>query len=165
MWWQFIQRFWFSDRKFNNSSASCCFSNSWREIAHDWTSRLVSQLIWSSIFKLTTIHLVCFFTIICHLLWKQSPVGLVSAGRERTASRFPGCGLWMGFPGIRHGQWASGTGQSNGVWAGHEQVQIHSAVPLYDLWPLVCRKGNHFCGGSLVNARWVISTKQCFSSW
>uniref|UniRef100_A0A8C1YQM6 Macrophage stimulating 1 n=1 Tax=Cyprinus carpio TaxID=7962 RepID=A0A8C1YQM6_CYPCA len=26
------------------------------------------------------------------------------------------------------------------------------------------RKGNHFCGGSLVNSKWVISTKQCFSS-
>ncbi|XP_066553640.1 hepatocyte growth factor-like protein [Amia ocellicauda] len=26
------------------------------------------------------------------------------------------------------------------------------------------RKGNHFCGGSLVNAKWVISTRQCFSS-
>lgn len=26
------------------------------------------------------------------------------------------------------------------------------------------RKGNHFCGGSLVNSQWVISTKQCFSS-
>uniref|UniRef100_A0A8C7ISA3 Macrophage stimulating 1 n=1 Tax=Oncorhynchus kisutch TaxID=8019 RepID=A0A8C7ISA3_ONCKI len=26
------------------------------------------------------------------------------------------------------------------------------------------RKGNHFCGGSLVSSKWVISTKQCFSS-
>ncbi|XP_076870082.1 hepatocyte growth factor-like protein [Brachyhypopomus gauderio] len=26
------------------------------------------------------------------------------------------------------------------------------------------RKGKHFCGGSLVNSKWVISTKQCFSS-
>lgn len=36
---------------------------------------------------------------------------------------------------------------------------------LSDVWPLLYSKGNHFCGGSLVNSRWVISTKQCFSSW
>nr|XP_020634875.1 hepatocyte growth factor-like protein [Pogona vitticeps] len=27
------------------------------------------------------------------------------------------------------------------------------------------REGVHFCGGSLVKEQWVISTRQCFSSW
>uniref|UniRef100_A0A8D0CKK4 Macrophage stimulating 1 n=1 Tax=Scleropages formosus TaxID=113540 RepID=A0A8D0CKK4_SCLFO len=40
------------------------------------------------------------------------------------------------------------------------QTAASLTVPISFLY----RKGKHFCGGSLVNSRWVISTKQCFSS-
>ncbi|KAI4876740.1 hypothetical protein NFI96_007593 [Prochilodus magdalenae] len=36
---------------------------------------------------------------------------------------------------------------------------VYYGVPCGTMW-----KGKHFCGGSLVNSKWVISTKQCFSS-
>uniref|UniRef100_A0A8C6P418 Macrophage stimulating 1 n=1 Tax=Nothobranchius furzeri TaxID=105023 RepID=A0A8C6P418_NOTFU len=46
------------------------------------------------------------------------------------------------------------------------RMRIVSGVPGNSPWTVSLRdrKGNHFCGGSLVNPRWVISTKQCFSS-
>uniref|UniRef100_A0AAX7U0Z9 Macrophage stimulating 1 n=1 Tax=Astatotilapia calliptera TaxID=8154 RepID=A0AAX7U0Z9_ASTCA len=45
-------------------------------------------------------------------------------------------------------------------------MRIVNGIPGNSPWTVSLRdrKGNHFCGGSLVNARWVISTKQCFSS-
>uniref|UniRef100_A0A8C4DEL3 Macrophage stimulating 1 n=1 Tax=Dicentrarchus labrax TaxID=13489 RepID=A0A8C4DEL3_DICLA len=46
------------------------------------------------------------------------------------------------------------------------RLRIVGGVPGNSPWTVSLRdrKGNHFCGGSLVNPRWVISTKQCFSS-
>uniref|UniRef100_A0A7N6AU40 Macrophage stimulating 1 n=1 Tax=Anabas testudineus TaxID=64144 RepID=A0A7N6AU40_ANATE len=46
------------------------------------------------------------------------------------------------------------------------RLRIVNGVPGNSPWTVSLRdrKGKHFCGGSLVNARWVISTKQCFSS-
>uniref|UniRef100_A0A8C6WK68 Macrophage stimulating 1 n=1 Tax=Neogobius melanostomus TaxID=47308 RepID=A0A8C6WK68_9GOBI len=45
-------------------------------------------------------------------------------------------------------------------------LRIVGGVPGNSPWTVSLRdrKGQHFCGGSLVNPRWVISTKQCFSS-
>uniref|UniRef100_A0A1A8ERY4 Macrophage stimulating 1 (Hepatocyte growth factor-like) n=1 Tax=Nothobranchius korthausae TaxID=1143690 RepID=A0A1A8ERY4_9TELE len=46
------------------------------------------------------------------------------------------------------------------------RLRIVNGLPGNSPWTVSLRdrKGNHFCGGSLVNPRWVISTKQCFSS-
>ncbi|KAL0978718.1 hypothetical protein UPYG_G00174280 [Umbra pygmaea] len=46
------------------------------------------------------------------------------------------------------------------------RLRIVGGVPGNSPWTVSLRdrKGNHFCGGSLVNSKWVISTKQCFSS-
>uniref|UniRef100_A0A8C4ZMX5 Macrophage stimulating 1 n=1 Tax=Gadus morhua TaxID=8049 RepID=A0A8C4ZMX5_GADMO len=46
------------------------------------------------------------------------------------------------------------------------RLRIVNGVPGNSPWTVSLRdrKGNHFCGGSLVDPRWVISTKQCFSS-
>uniref|UniRef100_A0A671WHQ3 Macrophage stimulating 1 n=1 Tax=Sparus aurata TaxID=8175 RepID=A0A671WHQ3_SPAAU len=46
------------------------------------------------------------------------------------------------------------------------RLRIVNGIPGNSPWTVSLRdrKGNHFCGGSLVNPRWVISTKQCFSS-
>ncbi|XP_037346167.2 hepatocyte growth factor-like protein isoform X1 [Pungitius pungitius] len=46
------------------------------------------------------------------------------------------------------------------------RMRIVGGIPGNSPWTVSLRdrKGNHFCGGSLVNPRWVISTKQCFSS-
>uniref|UniRef100_A0A8C7XYQ0 Macrophage stimulating 1 n=1 Tax=Oryzias sinensis TaxID=183150 RepID=A0A8C7XYQ0_9TELE len=45
-------------------------------------------------------------------------------------------------------------------------LRIVNGIPGNSPWTVSLRdrKGNHFCGGSLVYSRWVISTKQCFSS-
>ncbi|XP_061905551.1 hepatocyte growth factor-like protein [Entelurus aequoreus] len=45
-------------------------------------------------------------------------------------------------------------------------LRIVNGIPGNSPWTVSLRdrKGNHFCGGTLVDARWVISTKQCFSS-
>uniref|UniRef100_A0A8C2HH36 Macrophage stimulating 1 n=1 Tax=Cyprinus carpio TaxID=7962 RepID=A0A8C2HH36_CYPCA len=46
------------------------------------------------------------------------------------------------------------------------RLRIVGGTPGNSPWTVSLRdrKGNHFCGGSLVNSKWVISTKQCFSS-
>ncbi|XP_035486378.1 hepatocyte growth factor-like protein isoform X2 [Scophthalmus maximus] len=46
------------------------------------------------------------------------------------------------------------------------RLRIVGGIPGNSPWTVSLRdrKGNHFCGGSLVDSRWVISTKQCFSS-
>ncbi|KAJ3602483.1 hypothetical protein NHX12_030237 [Muraenolepis orangiensis] len=46
------------------------------------------------------------------------------------------------------------------------RLRIVNGVPGNSPWTVSLRdrKGNHFCGGTLVDPRWVISTKQCFSS-
>uniref|UniRef100_A0A674PQJ0 Macrophage stimulating 1 n=1 Tax=Takifugu rubripes TaxID=31033 RepID=A0A674PQJ0_TAKRU len=46
------------------------------------------------------------------------------------------------------------------------RLRIVNGIPGNSPWTVSLRdrKGNHFCGGSMVNSRWVISTKQCFSS-
>uniref|UniRef100_A0A8D0D7Q3 Macrophage stimulating 1 n=1 Tax=Sander lucioperca TaxID=283035 RepID=A0A8D0D7Q3_SANLU len=46
------------------------------------------------------------------------------------------------------------------------RLRIVNGIPGNSPWTVSLRdrRGNHFCGGSLVNPRWVISTKQCFSS-
>uniref|UniRef100_A0A8C9T127 Macrophage stimulating 1 n=1 Tax=Scleropages formosus TaxID=113540 RepID=A0A8C9T127_SCLFO len=46
------------------------------------------------------------------------------------------------------------------------KLRIVGGTPGNSPWTVSLRdrKGKHFCGGSLVNSRWVISTKQCFSS-
>ncbi|XP_041946799.1 LOW QUALITY PROTEIN: hepatocyte growth factor-like protein [Alosa alosa] len=46
------------------------------------------------------------------------------------------------------------------------KLRIVGGLPGNSPWTVSLRdrKGNHFCGGSLVNSKWVISTKQCFSS-
>lgn len=41
---------------------------------------------------------------------------------------------------------------------------MYSVAPP-ELTPCPHRAGVHFCGGSLVKEQWVISTRQCFSSW
>ncbi|XP_064822910.1 hepatocyte growth factor-like protein [Oncorhynchus masou masou] len=45
-------------------------------------------------------------------------------------------------------------------------LRIVGGLPGNSPWTVSLRdrKGNHFCGGSLVSSKWVISTKQCFSS-
>uniref|UniRef100_A0A667WLG4 Macrophage stimulating 1 n=1 Tax=Myripristis murdjan TaxID=586833 RepID=A0A667WLG4_9TELE len=45
-------------------------------------------------------------------------------------------------------------------------LRIVNGVPGNSPWTVSLRdrSGNHFCGGSLINPKWVISTKQCFSS-
>ncbi|CAB1353400.1 unnamed protein product, partial [Coregonus sp. 'balchen'] len=45
-------------------------------------------------------------------------------------------------------------------------MRIVGGLPGNSPWTVSLRdrKGNHFCGGSLVSSKWVISTKQCFSS-
>uniref|UniRef100_A0A7N8WTE7 Macrophage stimulating 1 n=1 Tax=Mastacembelus armatus TaxID=205130 RepID=A0A7N8WTE7_9TELE len=50
--------------------------------------------------------------------------------------------------------------------SGEKVLRIVNGIPGNSPWTVSLRdrKGNHFCGGSLVNPRWVISTKQCFSS-
>ncbi|CAG06990.1 unnamed protein product, partial [Tetraodon nigroviridis] len=46
------------------------------------------------------------------------------------------------------------------------RLRIVNGIPGNSPWTVSLRdrKGNHFCGGSMVDSRWVISTKQCFSS-
>ncbi|XP_036388835.1 hepatocyte growth factor-like protein [Megalops cyprinoides] len=46
------------------------------------------------------------------------------------------------------------------------RLRIVGGAPGNSPWTVSLRdrKGNHFCGGSLVTVKWVISTKQCFSS-
>ncbi|XP_063071523.1 hepatocyte growth factor-like protein [Engraulis encrasicolus] len=46
------------------------------------------------------------------------------------------------------------------------RVRIVGGAPGNSPWTVSLRnrKGDHFCGGSLVNSQWIISTKQCFSS-
>ncbi|TRY66828.1 hypothetical protein DNTS_004773 [Danionella cerebrum] len=46
------------------------------------------------------------------------------------------------------------------------RLRIVGGMPGNSPWTVSLRdrKGNHFCGGSLVSSEWVISTKQCFSS-
>uniref|UniRef100_A0A4W4EQC4 Macrophage stimulating 1 n=1 Tax=Electrophorus electricus TaxID=8005 RepID=A0A4W4EQC4_ELEEL len=46
------------------------------------------------------------------------------------------------------------------------RLRIVGGTPGNSPWTVSLRdrKGKHFCGGSLVNSKWVISTKQCFSS-
>ncbi|XP_026068758.1 hepatocyte growth factor-like protein isoform X1 [Carassius auratus] len=46
------------------------------------------------------------------------------------------------------------------------RLRIVGGKPGNSPWTVSLRnqKGNHFCGGSLVSSKWVISTKQCFSS-
>ncbi|XP_066521100.1 hepatocyte growth factor-like protein isoform X2 [Hoplias malabaricus] len=48
----------------------------------------------------------------------------------------------------------------------NNRVRIVGGTPGNSPWTVSLRdrKGKHFCGGSLVNSKWVISTKQCFSS-
>ncbi|KAI5109033.1 hepatocyte growth factor-like protein precursor, partial [Silurus meridionalis] len=47
-----------------------------------------------------------------------------------------------------------------------KKLRIVGGTPGNSPWTVSLRdrKGKHFCGGSLVNSKWVISTKQCFSS-
>lgn len=59
----------------------------------------------------------------------------------------------------RPGLSASATGE----WVSHMHFYVLSASP--ELTPCPHRAGVHFCGGSLVKEQWVISTRQCFSSW
>ncbi|KAG7253237.1 hypothetical protein CRUP_024159 [Coryphaenoides rupestris] len=58
-----------------------------------------------------------------------------------------------------------GSGTTAFQQASH-RLRIINGVPGNSPWTVSLRdrKGNHFCGGSLVDPRWVISTKQCFSS-
>ncbi|XP_006631118.3 hepatocyte growth factor-like protein [Lepisosteus oculatus] len=46
------------------------------------------------------------------------------------------------------------------------KARIVGGMPGNSPWTISLRdrKGQHFCGGSLVDAKWVISTRQCFSS-
>lgn len=59
----------------------------------------------------------------------------------------------------RPGLSASATGER----LSHMHCHVLSVPP--ELIPRPCRAGVHFCGGSLVKEQWVISTRQCFSSW
>uniref|UniRef100_A0A8C9ZV66 Macrophage stimulating 1 n=1 Tax=Sander lucioperca TaxID=283035 RepID=A0A8C9ZV66_SANLU len=78
---------------------------------------------------------VIFFSIMCHLFVNAEKVEFSECGKREDRFQRSRLRIVNGIPG-------------NSPWT----------VSLRD------RRGNHFCGGSLVNPRWVISTKQCFSS-